>query len=189
MSSSDNFPDWSVFKERKLPETLNIDILSPSMEMSVLLQRYSGDAKKARQDIDAAHYEGINIAAQQAVYIVQLAAALENYEPALKDASLQRVHRHLRIIKDQMLSALAREGLDIIIPANKPFDEVADLVHVEGWRHSDKFTSEVVAEVLEPIIYYKGNMIRMGRVVMGAPPDNAIEQTTIVNTEKRLDNG
>jgi hypothetical protein len=185
MSSSGKFPDWSVFKERSTPD---VDILSPAMEMSTMLQRYAADVKKAREDIDAARYEGIGIAARQAVYVVQLAAALEAYEPALKDASLQRVHRHLRIIKDQMLSALSGEGLEIVIPINKPFDDVAELVHVEGWSHSDKFTSEVVAEVLEPVIYYKGSLISMGRVVMGAPPDNVIDGTKIVNLERGLDN-
>lgn len=187
MSSSGRPPDWSVFKERSIPASP--DIISPAMEVSALLQRYSADAKKARHDIDAARLEGIEIAARQAVYVVQLAAALEAYEQAFKDASLQRAHRHLRIIKDQMLSALSGEGLEIVIPANKPFDDVAELVHVEGWRHSDMFTSEIVAEVLEPVIYYKGSLIRMGRVVMGAPPDNALDQTAIENSERRLDNG
>lgn len=175
MPSSDKFPDWSVFKERKLPETLNLEIISPEIEMSILLRQYSNDAKKAREGVKESYYEGVNIAAKQAVYIVQLGAALEDYEPVLKGASLQNIHRHLRIIKDQMLSALLQEGLEIIIPINKPFDEIADLVNVESWLHDEKFTSEMVAEVLEPIIYHKGSLIQMGRVVMGAPVNSVIE--------------
>jgi molecular chaperone GrpE (heat shock protein) len=116
--------------------------------------------------------------------VVQLAAALDIYESVLTQASLGKVHRHLRIIKDQMLSALEKAGLEVNIPVGKPFNEVANVVHVDGWRHHADFLSEVVAEVIEPIVTYRGRLVRMGRVVMGAPPDKVTEQIMTDKVEK-----
>jgi molecular chaperone GrpE (heat shock protein) len=182
MSSSDKFPDWSVFSERHVP--FDVELLSPASEVTALLQRYWTDMNKMRQEIESLRSEGLNASAQQAVYVVQLAAALDIYESVLTQASLGKVHRHLRIIKDQMLSALEKAGLEVNIPVGKPFNEVANVVHVDGWRHHADFLSEVVAEVIEPIVTYRGRLVRMGRVVMGAPPDKVTEQIMTDKVEK-----
>ena len=170
MLSSDKFPDWSLFKEREVP--FEVELLSPASEVAALLQRYRTDVDAAEQNVEGVRNEGLAGLAQQAVFVIQLAAALDRYESDLKQASLTRVHRHLRVLKDQMLDALSSAGLEVVIPIGKPFDEVADSVHVEGWRHHEDFSSEVVAEVLEPIVKYRGALVRLGRVVMGAPPQN-----------------
>jgi len=169
MSSSDKFPDWSVFKKRAVP--FEVELLSPASEVAALLQRYSTDLDKAHKEIAGVRREGLKTAAQQAVFVVQLSQALDLYESVLAQASLERVHRHIRIVKDQMLNALKEAGLEINVPLGKPFSEVADSVNVDGWRRSEDYASEVVAEVVEPIVTYKGILIRTGRVVMGAPPE------------------
>ena len=75
-----------------------------------------------------------------------------------------------------MIDALKATGLEVVVPVVKPFDEVAEMVHVEGWRHHEEFSAEVVAEVQEPIVIFRGALVRPGRVVMGAPPQEVIPE-------------
>ena len=170
MLSLDKYPDWSIFYEREVP--FDVEILSPALEMAMILQRYRADVDSIKKENEANIDEERAALAQQAVFVAQLAMALEQYESSLVQASLTRVHRHFRILKDQMVDSLKNRGLEIIVPKGQTFDDVADLVNVEGWRHHENFTSEVVAEVLEPIVKYHGSTIRLGRVIMGAPPEN-----------------
>jgi hypothetical protein len=167
MSPSDDVPGWDAFTVRDVPE--GPELVSPASEVAALLQRYHADLARARDEIAAASRAGLESLAEQAVLVVQLAAALERYESLLQQASLGLVHRHLRVLKDQMMSAIAAAGLEIVVPLGRPFDEVADRVHVDGWRHREEFAAEVVAEVVEPIVMSGGALVRAGRVVMGAP--------------------
>ena len=166
------FPDWSAFAEREVP--VAVEFLSPAAEAASLLQLYQSSLAAAGIRRDEVQSAGLRALAQQAVFVFQLEAALERYQADLIQASLPRVHRHLRVLKDQMLDALTAFGLEIDVPRGKPFEDVADLVHVDGWRHHEQFTAEVVAEVTEPIVKSGGALVRLGRVVMGAP----LEQST-----------
>jgi molecular chaperone GrpE (heat shock protein) len=172
MSSSDKFPDWSAFSKREIP--FEVELLSPASEAAALLQRSQAALDEAWQEVDHVRGEGLAALAQQAALVIQLAATLERYQPDFTQASLKKVYRSLQITKDQMLDELRRVGLEIIVPLGKTFDEVAQLVNVDGWRHQEHFTSEVVAEVIEPIVMYRNILVRPGRVVMGAP----LEQKT-----------
>ena len=58
----------------------------------------------------------------------------------------------------------------IFLGVGEAFDDVCDSVNVQHWRHHEEYLSEVVAEVLEPIIKLNGKIVELGRVVMGAPP-------------------
>ena len=172
MSSLAELPDWSAFGEREAP--LDTELLSPAAELAAVLQVYRADLATVRAEVQQARLAGAAALAQQAVFVVQLAVALESYQAALAEASLSKVHRHLRIVKDQMLDALRGAGLEIVPLVGRSFDEIADLVDVQGWRHRPEFTSEVVAEELEPLVKYRGEVVRLGRVVMGAPPEAAV---------------
>lgn len=174
MSSSADLPGWEAFALRDAPES--VDLLSPSSEVGGLLQRYRAEIDRATAAASEAKRDGLEALASQAVLTVQLASALDRYAGQLKDAGLERVHRHLRVLKDQMLAACAAAGVEIRVPLGAPFDEVADLVHVAGWRHRDEFTAEVVAEVIEPIVTHAGTLLRPGRVVMGAPVSSRPEE-------------
>jgi molecular chaperone GrpE (heat shock protein) len=169
MSSSDEFPDWNIFSEREVP--LDVELLSPASEVTAILRRCQAALDEAQQTVEHIRKQGLMALAEQAVLVVQLAAALDRYAPDLAQASLAKVHRSLRIIKDQMLAALTDAGLEIEVPISKSFDEVERWVNVDGWRHHPSFPGEVVAEVVEPIVLYQGVLLRPGRVVMGAPPE------------------
>jgi hypothetical protein len=175
MSSSVDFPDWSAFSERETAG--DAEVLSPASEIAALLQRYHSDLSGVRLEVEEARQAGLKFLAQQAVFVFQLETALGRYEADLGRCSLGRVHRHFRVLKDQMLDALKGAGLEIGIPLGQSFQEVADLVHVEGWRHHEQFSSEVVAEVVEPVITSGGRLVRLGRVVMGAPADQAVTES------------
>lgn len=171
------FPDWSLFTEREVP--VQAELLSPAAEAASLLQLYHDSLKDAASRRDEIQSAGLRALAQQAVFVFQLEAALQRYQPNLAEGPLLRIHRHLRVLKDQMLDALTAFGLEIDAPRGRSFEEVAELVHVDGWRHHEQFTAEVVAEVTEPIVKFGGAVVRLGRVVMGAPVEQAADTSDI----------
>ncbi len=177
MSSLDNFPDWSVFSEREEVK-LDTELVSPAAEIAVLLQRRQTALNEAEQALIHERHTWLDILARQAVHVAQLAIVLGRFESTIHQIAtqspesqlqLKRSYHALRIVKDQMLDELQRAGLQIEEPLGKRYEEVAEFVSVEGWRHHKDFTSEVVAEVREPIVRYYGAVVRMGCVVMGAP--------------------
>src|SRR5262249_28216692 len=108
--------------------------------------------------------------AQQAVFVFHLSILLERAERNQTETFPARNFRSLRIIKDQMLTALNNFGIAIENPHGRTYREVADNVEIQGWRHHHDFVTEVVAEVREPIITFAGKLVHPGRVIMGAPP-------------------
>jgi len=166
MSSSDELT-WATFRER--PEPPPGELLSPASEIAALLQRYRNDLDSQRTADQAALADAQGAAADQAVLVFHLAAVLGRDEGAFADAGLTRLHRQLNALRHQMAQAIERTGLRVVDPTGQAFDDVADLVHVIGWRHGPEFAGEVVAETIEPIVRHETELVRPGRVVMGAP--------------------
>jgi len=164
---SEEFPHWQSFSPRDVPFTF--DILSPAAEIASVLQSYHSQTTTLHNEIEQIHLRGLQALAQQAVFIIQFQSALAQYESNLEQPPFNRIHRHFRVLKDQMLDALTQSGLEIQVPLGKPFEETADWVHVQGWRHHPDYPIEMVVEVLEPIILFQGKLIRQGSVIMGAP--------------------
>lgn len=173
MSSSAELPDWTAFAERETPEPG--ELLSPVAELVAVLQRYRTDLDTARQRGQDAYRESLLALAEQAVLVVQLEVAIEHYAASFAEQGLTKAHRHFRVLKDQMLAAVAATGLEVVRLRGRPYDEVAEAVSIVGWRHHPDFAEEVVAEEKEPLVRYRGAVLRPGRVVMGAPPENATE--------------
>lgn len=174
MSSSDESvqPDkaalhWDAFEERNVP--VEVELVSPAAEAAALLQRVASVVLNAQQGIEEAKNADLQALARQAVLIVQFASALELHKAEFERQSLQKCYRHFRILKDQMLEAIEKAGLQVVIPLGEGFDSIADDVHVIGWRHDTAFESEQVIEVIEPVVRHNERLIHMGRVVMGAP--------------------
>jgi len=188
MSSSDSFPDWNLFSKREAPSEIEL-LLSPASEAASLLQRYKADLDGAKRAAEEFRNEGVSSLAQLAVLVAQLETALRHYEKALAGASLGKVNHHLRVLKDMMLDSLRSSGLEVEVPLGRAFGEIADWINVAGWRHHEEFTSEVVAEVVEPIVRHCGSVVRLGRVIMGAPPDQATSEfdEALMHTETELE--
>lgn len=167
MSSSDETFGWSAIRERPVPAPA--ELLSPSAELSAALQqcwRQLDDERARTREVAA---EADAAAAEHAVLVHRLDTVLAGNEDALTAAGLGGVHRQLRILRNQMLAALKQTGLEIVDPVGRPFDEVADAVRVLSRRNSADFSSEVVAETIEPIIRHGVETVRPGRVIVGAP--------------------
>lgn len=167
MSPSDEGLGWHLFDEREAGRT--VELRSPAAELATVLQQHRADLDAARAEVAAAQRAGIGALARQAVLAVQLEAALAHYEPDLQAASLGKAVRHLLVLKDQMLDELAGAGVELVRLAGRPYDEIAGLVEVEGWLHRDDLESEVVVEELAPAVRREGELVLLGRVVMGAP--------------------
>jgi molecular chaperone GrpE (heat shock protein) len=191
MSSSDSFPDWEIFAKREVPYTPVL--ISPISEILALIQFYNAREElfktRTKNDLD----EKLKNLAYHAVLVYQFESALERYQPILNESNLGRIHLHMRVLKDQMREALKTEGLEIIAPMDKSFEEVADFVTIDGWKRGAEFQTEVVIEVIEPIIAIHDRIIRLGRVVMGSPEssnpevnedDNMIHEKESKETEE-----
>lgn len=181
MSSSDEPLGWTTFAPR--PAVADGDLISPAAEVAAVLQRYRIDVDAARAATDDARRLGLKALAEQAVLAVQIEGALATYETKLNDASLGKVHQHLRILKDRMLEAAQASGLEVVRLAGKRWDEVAAVVEVDGWLHRAELDIEMVVEELEPVVLSGSELIRGGRVVMGAPLQAAPASEEVVGLD------
>lgn len=167
-SSADATPlDWSAFHSR--PVDKPIELVSPASELGAALQRCRRDLTAERVAAADAAATARAEAAEQAALVFRLSAVLRQHNQAMVDAGLKVASRTLRVLRDQMLSALDRAGLTVVDPVGRPYDDVATAVDVAGWRHGPDFHDEVVAETVEPIIRHGAEVVRLGRVIMGAP--------------------
>ncbi|GAA3438623.1 hypothetical protein [Kutzneria kofuensis] len=159
--------DWSAFHPR--PVGKPVELQSPASELGAALQRCRRDLTAERAASAEAAASARAEAAEQAALVFRLSAVLQEHDQAMVDAGLKRTSRTLRVVCDQMLSALDRAGLTVVDPVGQPFRDVAAAVEVVGWRHGPDFHDEVVAETVEPIIRHGAEVVRLGRVVMGEP--------------------
>lgn len=169
MSSSDEALSWADFAERPVTSR-PVGLVSPAKELLGVLQQYRDDVNAAEERMRDAVGEVRQVAVEQANFVAQLAQVVEQAAEPLAAGGNRRLHSRLRVLKDQMLEALAEGGITVVDPLGEPFDKVADMVDVLGWRHGPEFESEVVARTDEAVVLFQGAVIRPGRVVMGAPP-------------------
>ncbi|MFF3573719.1 hypothetical protein ACFYXQ_38775 [Nocardia jiangxiensis] len=168
-------PSWSAFRPR--PVHKPVELHSPASELGAALQRCRRDLNAERAASAEAAATARAEAAEQAALVFRLSTVLRENDQAMLDAGLKRTGRILRVVCDQMLSALDRAGLTVQDPAGQPYRDVADAVEVAGWRHASDFHDEVVAETIEPIIRHGDEVVRLGRVVMGAPaPEHSSDE-------------
>lgn len=171
-SGPDGLPyGWDAFAERPAPARMAPD--PPGVEIARVLQIHQSALNAERGRARTAVDEALAVSFRQAVLVAQFEGALERHREALDAAGLGKVHRELRIRKDEMLDALRHGGVTAEDPLARPLAEVADTVEVIGWTHEPRFDTEVVARTQEPIILYRGAVVRLGQVVMGAPPPDA----------------
>lgn len=174
-SSADPTPlDWTVFRLR--PVGAPVELHSPASELGAALQRSRRDLVAERAAAVEAAVSARADAAEQAALVFRLSAVLDEHDPAMVDAGLNRTSRTLRVVRDQMLAALDRTGLTVQDPAGQPYHDVADAVEVVAWRHAPEFHDEVVAETVEPIVRHGAEVVRLGRVIVGAPPRTSDEE-------------
>ncbi|RMG22389.1 MAG: nucleotide exchange factor GrpE [Methanobacteriota archaeon] len=172
MSFSDNLLNWNQFKKR--PEIEGVEILSPAAEVAAYLQQFYAEINSLAEQLEDAHNEVISRLAEQAVLVFHFQAVLERYEEQLRHISQPGgdIFRTLRVLKDQMMATLKDSGIEIVVPLGRSFQEVAEMADKVHWRHGEEYTSEIVVEVIEPIIKLNNRVVRPAHLVMGAPLKN-----------------
>ncbi|GGX07018.1 hypothetical protein [Streptomyces lomondensis] len=90
----------------------------------------------------------------------------------LPAADLRQVRRYLQTGRQ----ALADGGLEIQEHDGDPFDPGQSL-EVLAFQDEPGLTREVVLETLRPSVYYRGERIQMGQVVVGRPAPGATHGT------------
>lgn len=179
MSSSVSFPDWNVFSEREEVDLgAHTESASPAAEMAALLRTYQQDRREIEGRLAREQQWWLDALVQQAILAAQFEIVLSRYDAALREpieqlpeqaSALRKAYRSFRILKDQMIAQLTALDLNIDIPLGKTYHEVESAVVIEGWRHHQEYSQEMVVEVREPVVYFKGELVHQGKVIMGGP--------------------
>lgn len=77
---------------------------------------------------------------------------------------MRRAYRHLESVWD----ALTQAGMEIIDPIDSLFDPGMSLKAI-AFQPTPGIQREKVIETIKPVIYYKGEPIQMGEVIVGIP--------------------
>jgi hypothetical protein len=152
-------PTWQDFTERPVAD---FELGSPAEEVAGLLRQHRSALDAAARAAADGRAQGLRALAEQAVLAVQLEKRLAR-EPCASDALIG--------LKDAMLDQIAGAGLEVVRLEGVEGRAVAGLVQVESWRYDPDLDDELVVEELEVAVCHLGMPLRLGRVVMGAPPD------------------
>jgi hypothetical protein len=159
-------PTWSDFAERPVRE---FEMGSPAGEIATVLRRYRADLDAAARAGAEGRAQGLRALAEQAVLAVELDKQLES-PSAASEPAFAAIRDALRALTDRMLVQIEAAGLEIVRLRGSDARSVAELALVDSWRYDDAYETEVVVEELEAAVRHLGAPLRLGRVVMGAPP-------------------
>lgn len=172
MSSSDEPPGWGSFAVREVPAGLE-ETVSPEAELAGVLQRRHDDLSAARGAAAGAAADARSTVFELASLVGRLDQVIVAAEARMADSGQQRLHRQLRVLKDQMLQCLGDDDVEVRDPLGRTAQDVADWTDPVGWRHGPQFTEEVVAQTDEPAVFHRDVVVRLARVVMGSPDGTA----------------
>ncbi|MEU8697997.1 hypothetical protein AB0C61_10020 [Streptomyces sp. NPDC048680] len=172
-------PDWDDFEQRPLPEgpggPEQPDPVSPGREMAAVLQRYWADLQRESNRVGKESAAARKILTELAVHVARLDTLLREAAGPLEEAGAKALGRRLDVARKQVLEPLHAMDITTQDPTGKPYESVADVVDIAGWRYGPEFTAEVVAETVEPIVLDRGTVVRLGQVIMGAPLSAGME--------------
>lgn len=170
---------WDEFEPRPVPEGAEEpqapDPVSPGREMAALLQRYWTDLQDERNTSRKETAAARKVLVELAVHVARLDALLGQAAAPLEAAGAKSLGRRLQVARKQVLEPLHAMDITTKDPIGDPYESVADVVDIAGWRYGPEFTAEVVAETVEPIVFDRGTVVRLGQVIMGAPSSAGTE--------------
>lgn len=162
-------PSWADFED--VPDTdVDADLRPPHVEMAELLRRYRAELDAAARSAEDARMQGLRGLAEQAVLAIELERLLDGRSD---DARLRPL---LLALKQRMLEQVERCGLEVVRLEGAAAADVAGVADIEHWRIGTRFSSAVVAEELEAAVRVHGRTLRKGRVVMGAPCEQPVDE-------------
>ncbi|WP_149829144.1 hypothetical protein [Streptomyces tailanensis] len=172
-SSVDSALDWDEFEERPVPDgpagPEDPDPVTPGREMAAVLQRYWADLQDESNRVQKETAAARKVLTELAVHVARLDGLLREAAGPLAAAGEKSLGRRLEVARKQVLEPLHSMDITTQDPTGKPYESVADVVDIAGWRYGPEFTAEVVAETVEPIVLDRGTVVRLGQVIMGAP--------------------
>ncbi|MFO8078683.1 MAG: hypothetical protein R6V07_00130 [Armatimonadota bacterium] len=132
---------------------------------------YATSLNEARAKAESRREETDACLAALADLIHSLDVTLAETEQDLSAMGLGQVHRRVRLVTDQMRDLLAVSDVIFEDLTGLPFeDDVIERSDVDGWRRSEDFETEIVAETVKPAIEVRGKLYRRARIVAGGPP-------------------
>ncbi len=156
------------YKHRELPK--DYALLSPAAEVAGLLKEHSTEKQRMKGEFAELEKDFDHLLAQITDLAYLFDEAIVRFQPALEEHGLKRMHRELRVLKDQLIQTLQDAGYTWRNPLGEPFDgDLPELVSVDGWRYGPEYQENCVAQVREPIVLKNGSPIKDGSVVVGAP--------------------
>jgi molecular chaperone GrpE (heat shock protein) len=168
MSSSLNIKSiWSQFTERDVLQ--EAAPRSPHLEIMTVLQAWYTHRKVMEKQIAETEDRWLDRLAELTVFIYHLEQCLEEYQSCMAEQGLTQAFRHLQMIKNQVVDTIRKTGIVILDPKKCKYAQISDLVNVIDWVYKQEFLEEVVTGVKDPVILYNERVLRLGRVVMGAP--------------------
>ena len=156
--------------DREIPEEINLQMISPARIVGGLLQKMSLQIDQHMLQNTLSTDSLLKTLAELAVKVFQAGVVLDHYRGE-QSIEIQRMSEHLSLICKQMHDCIKEEGLIILDPKEKQYEDIKELVTVDGWVKSDRITFEQVLEVREPVIIMRAEnrLLRKGSVVMGSP--------------------
>jgi hypothetical protein len=164
-------PSWAEFDDTRVTE---FRPRAPQAELAEVLRRYRADLDAAARSAAKGRAEGLRALADQAVLAVELERLLEAQRGTLDARSAEALRR----LKDRMLARVEEANLEVVRLRGKPAAVIRDMVEIEQWRLDDAYPAEIVVEELEAAVRLHGEILRKGRVVMGAPRRRNLVQAT-----------
>jgi molecular chaperone GrpE (heat shock protein) len=146
------------------------EFISLAAEVAALLNHHAQELCKITETGDQALTKLRQGIARGVQIVFHLERAIVESEKLMAAAELSKALRRFRIIKDQLKDFFTAHGFSWKDPTGEEFmQELAEVVEVDGWRHSAEYTREIIVETREPIVLYQGQTVLVGAVVVGAP--------------------
>jgi hypothetical protein len=159
---------WAEFAERPAP--VGLEVAAPADELAAALQRYWSGVEEERGRAGARLETERESAVEMAVRSAALGRTVDEAAEYLTGVGDVRLGRRLDSGLRHLRRAIADAGIEVHDPLGEPYESVADHVGVMDWVYRDEYTAETVIQTIEPIVRDRGEVVREGLVVVGAPP-------------------
>jgi len=148
------------------------EFVSLAGEIAALLNRHAKEQREIKEKYSQELLEMKRFCGRVMQIVFHLENALNESEKNLVEKGEVKTFKRFRIIKDQVKDHLTKQGYLWRDPTGEQFtNELAEMVEVDGWRHSKDYDCEVVVEIREPIILFGNELILGGAVIIGAPEE------------------
>jgi molecular chaperone GrpE len=162
--------DETSFADAEAPPASELKFGQPEVDaLTAERDKYLGLAQRAQADFDnyRKRMARENAAAAErgaAKLVKELLPALDHFELALKSAGDDEVSKGFALIREELVAALERAGVQQFSPVGEPFDPAEHEAMVQ--RPAEGAESGTVVEVYQQGYRINGTVLRPARVVV-----------------------